>query len=652
MPGLHAGKQALLWRYQRSLPRRQQQYWGRHACRSGVLMSIRSALSEQQAAASTDLLILSNGPGELYTWVRPLLMHLGEEFRISIALTPCPHASGREMDAVLRFPHVARVLPPAHFWRLLLGIESHGLWEPGDSNAGSSSADMETFWRRQGVVLFLGGDQFFAGLIARRLGYPCVAYAEWDAMWPGWISCYAVRRQAIRQRARRHLLYRLFVAWAWILGLWGVTLQQRRRAVPRIVVIGDLTTDAVWQYDNVREKAKTLRDLYVAAYAETHLGDSTAHETKRSPQNQHSSEVRSTAAAHQNRVPRTSVLQAGSSREKHILVGLLPGSKPSKLAIMVPFLLLCAYHIHMRAMRLGVGPVVFVLPVAPGLDTATVQRFADPAHNSMFQFIPGASAHSSLCTEFTAADEPSVATEQSKRRAPHAQVAQAMPSTLDPDERNMEAGPGPLAPCLLIDRVHAPAAGASGVGRLEASAVQVPIFLHEESPAYALLAATDICLTTVGANTAELASLWTPALVLVPTHRLDVMRAWDGILGILCRLPLIGTIITILTNRIILWMYATRRWGYFALPNRWAGNRELLPELVGNLDAQQVAARALALALDQDRLQLIRHALRNHAQPSGAVRRLAVLVRHAQRTAAVAAPREAVADAHDSLRTA
>jgi lipid-A-disaccharide synthase len=50
-----------------------------------------------------DILILSNGPGEVTTWVRPVVKALRAELgndrlqvRISVILSPCPHASGKE----------------------------------------------------------------------------------------------------------------------------------------------------------------------------------------------------------------------------------------------------------------------------------------------------------------------------------------------------------------------------------------------------------------------------------------------------------------------------------------------------------------------------------------------------------------------------
>lgn len=50
--------------------------------------------------------------------------------------------------------------------------------------------------------------------------------------------------------------------------------------------------------------------------------------------------------------------------------------------------------------------------------------------------------------------------------------------------------------------------------------------LWQENPAYELLSQCSICLTTVGANTAELGALGVPMIVLLPTQQLDAMRSW------------------------------------------------------------------------------------------------------------------------------
>ena len=68
---------------------------------------------------STDILILSNAPGELTTWVYPFLKALEislqsqenprkKETRISVVLSPCQNASGNEAELVKSFPNVDR----------------------------------------------------------------------------------------------------------------------------------------------------------------------------------------------------------------------------------------------------------------------------------------------------------------------------------------------------------------------------------------------------------------------------------------------------------------------------------------------------------------------------------------------------------------
>ena len=49
-----------------------------------------------------DIVILSNGPGEVATWVRPVVKCLSEvlgeqsdRIRISVLLSPCPHSTGQ-----------------------------------------------------------------------------------------------------------------------------------------------------------------------------------------------------------------------------------------------------------------------------------------------------------------------------------------------------------------------------------------------------------------------------------------------------------------------------------------------------------------------------------------------------------------------------
>ncbi len=135
-----------------------------------------------------DILILSNGPGEITTWVRPVVKALRKELgddrvqtRISVMLSPCPHSTGQEAAIARRYPEVDRVQSSEQFFSFLLWGKTTDNWD----------------WREQGVVLFLGGDQFYPLMIGKRLGYHTVIYAEWEARWYRWLDCFAVMNQRV-----------------------------------------------------------------------------------------------------------------------------------------------------------------------------------------------------------------------------------------------------------------------------------------------------------------------------------------------------------------------------------------------------------------------------------------------------------------------
>ncbi|MGK7879248.1 MAG: lipid-A-disaccharide synthase, partial [Crocosphaera sp.] len=135
-----------------------------------------------------DLLILSNGPGEITTWVRPVVKALRkqlgedrEETRISVMLSPCPHSTGQEAAIASSYPEVDRVQSSEEFFSFLIQGKTQDNWD----------------WREQGVVLFLGGDQFYALMIGKRLGYRTVIYAEWEARWYRWLDSFAVMNERV-----------------------------------------------------------------------------------------------------------------------------------------------------------------------------------------------------------------------------------------------------------------------------------------------------------------------------------------------------------------------------------------------------------------------------------------------------------------------
>lgn len=414
-----------------------------------------------------DILMLSNGPGEVTTWVRPVVQalrqQLGEErdrLRLSLILAPCSHATGNEASIARRYPEIDRVQEPQHFLRFLLTGKTAEGWD----------------WRSRGCVLFLGGDQFFAALLAKRLGYRSVVYAEWDARWWRWIDRFGAMSPQVQAK-----------------------LPARYR--PKVEVIGDLMAD-------VGAEAATTGD---AAW-----------------------------------------------------IGLLPGSKAMKLAQGLPLVCATAEGIQRQHPQVRFG-----IPVAPTLSLPELAKFGDRAANPILANLGNVSAQLVQPTE----------------APPYLQTENGL--------------------------------------RIE---------LWTEFPALDRLAQCQLCLTTIGANTAQLGALAVPMIVLLPTQQLDAMRAWDGLPGLLANLPLLGTAFATAINWVV-FQQTQRRQRLFAWPNLWAGEA-VVPELVGTLQPEQIAAIACDWLERPEQLAAIRDRLRQVRGKSGAASKLAALV-----AAALATPR-------------
>lgn len=139
-----------------------------------------------------DVIIISNGPGELSTWVKPVVSQLRAEMpqvRITIALVPCPYASGFEMQTVASWNMGLRVWSPDETVRFLL----RGKQPTADA------------LRDFGVVLFMGGDQFFGVMMSQRTGYPVMTYTETTGRWSPWVEKFLASDRAtfLRMRAKR-----------------------------------------------------------------------------------------------------------------------------------------------------------------------------------------------------------------------------------------------------------------------------------------------------------------------------------------------------------------------------------------------------------------------------------------------------------------
>jgi len=135
----------------------------------------------------TQVLVTANSPGEVAGWLRPLVHSMGrldEVEKIAVALLPCAFASGQEGRVAEDLPGVSAVLPPSGFLSLLLGRGRPLGLDPG----------------RGGVILHLGGDLFYASLLARRMKWPALAYLWANPLWDKDITTYLVRNQRDRQR--------------------------------------------------------------------------------------------------------------------------------------------------------------------------------------------------------------------------------------------------------------------------------------------------------------------------------------------------------------------------------------------------------------------------------------------------------------------
>ena len=421
------------------------------------LLSMGSSMTSDLTSNShaADILILSNGPGELTTWVYPFLKALDISLRspeakikvrISIALSPCQNASGQEAQLAKSFPNVERVLPHEQFFDFLLWGRTPN-WQ----------------WAKQGLVIFLGGDQFFAVAIAKRLGYKTLIYAEWEARWYRWVDLFAVRNEAIAQK------------------------------IPA----------------KFRDKATAIGDLMV------------------------------------DRVESASLSNADSK----LRVCFMPGSKANKLKIGVPLMVAIADILKQKRPDLE-----FVIALAPTTTPETLAEYA--------QF-----------------------------------------SFPTPDSEGATA--------VLAD------------GNL-LTAKGTIITIHREFPAHELIKSSQICITTVGANTAELASLSQPMLVLLPTNFADMKVGWDGLLGLLATAPLLSKVLANSINLLLI-SQIQNRGQLLAWPNIWAGEA-IVPELLGILTPTQVANETLFYLERPDELAKMRDRLKKVCGEAGAASKLAAIV--------------------------
>lgn len=390
--------------------------------------------------------------------IRALKEICQEKLRISLILSPCPHSTGNEHKIAQAWPEIDRVLPAREFFSFLLWGKTRENWD----------------WHERGLVLFLGGDQFFALVIAKRLGYASLVYAEWEARWYRHIDYFAAMNQKVVEKippAFRH----------------------------KCTIVGDLM-------------------------AETSIS------TPPSPP---------------------------SYNCRHFVrIGLLPGSKPSKLVQGVPFLMAIAEYVWER----WGGKIDFIIPVAPTITPEVLGFYAQKKHNPLIAKL------------------------------------------------------GNVGGKLVEENSQIYLQTDGGV----------KIRLITRFPCYEELTKCQLCLTTVGANTAQLGALTIPMIVLIPTYQLTAMKSWDGLPGLLANLPVIGDIWARIVNWLVV-KYTLKNNRLYAWPNIWA-KKEIVPELIGNLKVEKVGELVIEMLENPEKLAAIKSSLKQVRGEGGAAAKICQMV--------------------------
>ena len=416
-----------------------------------------TAITNNQSA----VVIVSNGPGELTTWVKPVVDYLINENRNNInsyvahcklvlTLVPCPNATGNEFAVANDWQKLDLIIPAKNFVKLLLNPSSFGIWP------------------KNGVVVFLGGDQFWNILLAKRLGYRSITYAEWIARWPRWNHYIAAMNEGVKNKLPR-------------------------KFKKKCKVIGDLMADVTNNLSPINE----------------------------------------------------------INNKKWIAI--LPGSKKAKLSIGIPFFLEVADHIKDHDKNINL-----MIPIAP---TTNLKDFL------YYQ------SDKNPITKYYSSNIKSI--------------------------KKIEN--------TIFEYV------------LE-TCKNTKIFILKQNSNHNVLSQCKLALTTVGANTAELAAINLPMIVVLPTQHLNKMNAWDGIFGILGKIKLINKIQAFIIKR---WFLKNKK--FLAWPNIKA-NKQIVPERVGFISPKNISDEAIYLLNENNLLSEQKIKLLNIRGKKGAVQKLSNLI--------------------------
>ena len=140
-----------------------------------------------------------------------------------------------------------------------------------------------------------------------------------------------------------------------------------------------------------------------------------------------------------------------------------------------------------------------------------------------------------------------------------------------------------------------------------------------EGRQYEALNVSHLIITIPGTHTLEAAYLGIPMLVAVPLNKPEAIPL-DGLAGLVGGVPLFG-------SSIKRWIVrgCAKRIKFTAIPNIRAG-REVIPEIRGVIEAEDVAKEAIKLLRDPNGLARIREELREIAGEKGAADKVARII--------------------------
>ena len=136
------------------------------------------------------VVLVSNGPGELYTWVKPVLDELRRSApatRVSISLVPCQFAGGNEAAIAETFQPDTLTTPSQYLRSAAAGAAPRGLRDDAAGN---------------GAVIGLGGNAALTVALGNRLGFPSYRYS-FEPHWQKGLDLLMVPDEQVATKAVR-----------------------------------------------------------------------------------------------------------------------------------------------------------------------------------------------------------------------------------------------------------------------------------------------------------------------------------------------------------------------------------------------------------------------------------------------------------------